>query len=54
MTRIATDRAGESGVDREIEMMIGTTVGEAARENIEAGEMTPATEPGGGQMILLT
>jgi hypothetical protein len=38
----------------EIEMMIAITVAEVAIEIIEAGEMTPATGFGDGQMILLT
>lgn len=54
----ATDPAAEivlvTAVDPETEMMTAITVGEVARGNIGAGEMTPATEPGGGQMILLT
>lgn len=52
--RIAIDRAGGIGVDPEIEMMTGIIVGEVARENIEAGEMIPATGLGGGRTILLT
>lgn len=43
-----------TAVDPETEMMTAITVGEVARGNTEAGEMTPATELGGGQMILLT
>ena len=54
----ATDPAAEivlvTAVDPETEMMTAITVGEVARGNTEAGEMTPATELGGGQMILLT
>lgn len=54
MTRIVTGRAGEIGVDPEIGTMIGIIDEEVARENIEAGEMIPATGSGDGQMILLT
>lgn len=54
----ATDPAAEivlvTAVDPETEMMTAITVGEVARGNIGAGEMTPATELGGGQTILLT
>lgn len=54
VTRIATDQAGGIDAGPETEMMIGTTDAEAAIENIEAGEMTPAIAPGDGQTILLT
>lgn len=56
--KIAIDQAGEIGlaidVDQEIEVMTGIIAEKVAREIIEAGEMIPATGPGGEQTILLT
>jgi hypothetical protein len=56
--KIAIDQAGEIvlaiDVDQEIEVMTGIIAEKVAREIIEAGEMIPATGPGGEQTILLT